>query len=182
MHLVFLGRGRLRTLCGGLCYLGGVIPSTIRRMATTRASRLIRAPREAVYGALLNRDAVQQWMVPEGMTSEIHEFDSREGGAFRISLTYDDRSRSGKTREQTDTFHGTFAKLVPSTEVVQIVEFETDDPSLRGMMTIRYLLADSPEGTDVTGIHEDLPAGVSPEQNQLGWNMSMDRLARLVEG
>jgi uncharacterized protein YndB with AHSA1/START domain len=108
-------------------------------------------------------------MVPEGMTSEIHEFDAREGGSFRISLTYNDESRHGKTSEHTDTFQGTFVKLVPDSEIVQVVEFETDLPSLRGEMTIRYLLTDSPEGTEVTGIHEDLPAGVSPAQNELGW-------------
>jgi uncharacterized protein YndB with AHSA1/START domain len=105
---------------------------TIQTVPTTRASRQIRAPRRAVYQALLDRNAVQQWMVPEGMTSEIHEFDAREGGSFRISLTYNDESRHGKTSEHTDTFQGTFVKLVPDSEIVQVVEFETDLPSLRG--------------------------------------------------
>jgi hypothetical protein len=28
-------------------------------------------------------------MVPESMTSHVHSFEAREGGEFRISLTYD---------------------------------------------------------------------------------------------
>lgn len=149
-------------------------------MATTRLSRHIRAPRSAVYGALLDADAVQQWMVPEGMTSHVHRFEGREGGTFRISLTYD-QPTTGKTLPQTDTFHGRFVTLVPDTEVVQTVEFETDEPALQGEMTITYRLAETEGGTDLTGVHEHLPAGLSPDANELGWRMSMDKLAQLVE-
>lgn len=120
-------------------------------------------------------------MVPDSMTSHIHSFDAREGGAFRISLTYDMPVTAGKTTEQADTFHGRFVKLVPDTEVVQAVEFETDDPAMQGEMTITYTLADAGDGTDLTGVHENLPPGVSPADNELGWRMSLDKLAKLVE-
>jgi len=134
-----------------------------------------------VYAVLLDPVAVQQWMVPDGMTSEVHEFDAREGGAFRISLTYDEPTRSGKTSAHTDTHHGRFVRLVPETEVVQLVEFETDDPELRGEMTISYTLTDVGDGTDVVSIHEGIPAGVSPADNELGTTMALDKLARLAE-
>lgn len=120
-------------------------------------------------------------MVPDQMTSQIHSFDAREGGAFRISLTYDLPTGAGKTSKQTDSFHGRFVKLVPDTQVVQAVEFETDDPSMAGEMTITYVLADSDDGTEVVGIHENLPPGVSSEDNELGWRMSLAKLAQLVE-
>jgi uncharacterized protein YndB with AHSA1/START domain len=134
-----------------------------------------------VYRALLDADAVQAWMVPDGMTSQVHAFDAREGGTFRISLTYDEPTTAGKTSAQTDTFHGRFVKLVPDTEVVEVVEFETDDPTMQGEMTITYRLDDADGGTTVTGRHENLPPGVSPADNDLGWSMSMDKLAALVE-
>ncbi len=54
------------------------------------------------------------------------------GGTFRISLSYDMPTSAGKTSAQTDSFHGRFVKLVPDTEVVQVVEFETDDPTMQG--------------------------------------------------
>lgn len=151
-------------------------------MSETRLTRHIRAPRSAVYRALLDPDAVQQWMVPDGMTSHIHQYEPHEGGAFRISLTYDAPTDTGKTDAQTDTYHGRFTRLVPDTEVVQVVEFETDDPAMQGEMTITYSLADAPGGgTDLVGLHENVPAGVRPEDNELGWTMSTAKLAHLLE-
>lgn len=147
----------------------------------TRIHRQIRAPRARVYSALLDSAAVQQWMVPDGMTSHIHSFEPREGGTFRISLTYDSATGAGKTTAQTDTFHGRFVRLVPDTQVVQTVEFETDDPSMQGEMTITYTLSDADGGTDLVGVHQNLPPGVSPADNDLGWSMSIDKLAKLVE-
>lgn len=120
-------------------------------------------------------------MVPAGMTSHVHEYDGREGGSFRISLTYDAPTSTGKTTAHTDTYHGRFAKVVPDKEVVQVVEFETDDPAMQGEMTIAYLLADADEGTVLTGVHEHLPAGLSVADNELGWSLSMNKLAELVE-
>ena len=151
-------------------------------MATTELTRVIRAPRAAVYRALLDADAVQGWLVPDGMTSEVHAFDGREGGTFRISLTYTAPGGTGKTSAHTDTYHGRFVRLVPDTEVVQAIEFETDDPRMQGEMTVTYALADADGGTAVTGRHENLPPGVRPEDNELGWSMSMGKLAALVEG
>jgi uncharacterized protein YndB with AHSA1/START domain len=112
----------------------------------------------------------------------VHSFEARQGGAFRISLTYDVPTAAGKTSAHTDSFHGRFVKLVPDTEVVQVVEFETADPALEGEMTITYRLADADDGTTLTGVHENLPPGVLPADNELGWGMSLDKLARLVEG
>lgn len=153
-------------------------------MATTRVTQHVRAPRAVVYRLLLDRDAVQRWMVPDGMTSEVHTFEPHEGGAFRISLTYDMPTTAGKTTAQTDSFHGRFVRLVNDTEVVQAVEFETDDPALQGEMTITYSLADADTGggTVLRGVHESLPPGVAPEENEHGWAMSMVKLAAIAEG
>ena len=150
-------------------------------MSTTRVTRHIRAPRSRVYRALLDPNAVQQWMVPDQMSSDIHSFDAREGGTFRISLTYEVPTIAGKTTSQTDTFHGRFVKLVPDTEMVQAVEFESDEPSMAGEMTVTYTLADADGGTDIVGLHENVPRGVAPADNELGWRMSVDKLANLVE-
>ena len=135
-----------------------------------------------MYRALVDRQAVQHWMVPDGMTSQVHEFEAHEGGTFRISLTYDVPTATGKTDSHTDTFHGHFSRLIPDAEVVQLVEFETDHPDLQGEMTITYTLSEAADGgTDLVGLHEDLPVGVRAEDNELGWSISIGKLARLVE-
>lgn len=150
-------------------------------MATTRITRFVAAPPAAVYTALLDPAAVQQWMVPDNMTSEIHSFDAREGGEFAISLTYADTSSAGKTEGATDSFSGRFAELRPGELVVQSVAFATDDPALAGEMTIRYRLHPRDGGTEVEGIHEGLPEGLDPALNELGWQISLAKLAALVE-
>lgn len=150
-------------------------------MTDTRLTVRVHAPRASVYRALLDPDAVRQWMVPDGMRSEIHAFEPREGGAFRISLTYEAPTGTGKTTPQTDTFHGRFVRLVPDACVVQLVEFETTDPAMRGEMRISYTLADADGGTEVRAVHERLPPGLSPAENETGWRMSMAKLAALVE-
>jgi uncharacterized protein YndB with AHSA1/START domain len=120
-------------------------------------------------------------MVPDGMTSEVHAFDARVGGTFRISLTYDVPTAAGKTTAHTDTFHGRFVELVPDERVVEVVEFETADPAMQGEMTATFTLTDAGGGTDVLGVHEGLPRGLSPADNEAGWRMSLAKLAALVE-
>ena len=150
---------------------------------TTRVTRRIAAPRDRVYRALVAADAVARWRFPAGMSCVVHEFDAVEGGALRISLTYDSPGQAGKTADRTDTYRGRFATLVPDELVVEVDAFESDDPALTGEMTSTIRLADAPGGgTDVFATHEGLPASVSEQDNETGWRHALDRLAELVEG
>ena len=115
------------------------------------------------------------------MTSHIHTFDGREGGAFRVSLTYDEPTRSGKTTPHTDTYHGHFAKLAPNEQVVEVLEFETTDSALRGEMTITITLSDADGGTEVLAVHDGLPRGVPLAENEAGWREALAKLAAFVE-
>jgi uncharacterized protein YndB with AHSA1/START domain len=148
---------------------------------TTRLRQLVRAPRAAVYRALVDADAVATWMVPSDMTSEVHVFEAREGGFFRISLTYATPTGTGKTTAHTDTYHGTFVALVPDERVVQVLEFETDDELMRGEMTVSFTLTAVDGGTEVLAVHDQLPPGLAPADNEIGWRMSLEKLAQLVE-
>lgn len=150
-------------------------------MYSTRVSRRVRAPREAVYRALLDAGAIARWRVPTGMTSHVHRFDAHEGGSFRISLSYDAPSGTGKSAPRTDTYHGHFARLVPDEQVVEVIEFETDDPDLRGQMTMTTTLTDAAGGTEVLIVHEGIPDKVPAADNETGTRMALDNLARLVE-
>ena len=150
-------------------------------MTATRISRHVSAPRPKVYRALIDPRAVASWMVPTGMTSNVHSFDPREGGTFRISLRYDVPTGTGKTNAHTDTYHGRFIRLVPDEEVVEVVEFETADPALQGEMTITISLADAEGGTEILAVHDRLPPGLSPADNEAGWRSSLAKLAALVE-
>ena len=145
-------------------------------------SRRIAAPRETVYRLLIDPAAIVRWRVPDGMTAHVHTFEAREGGTLRVSLTYDAPTGTGKTAAHTDTYHGRFVRIVPNEMVVELDEFETGDPALRGEMISTITLADSPGGgTDVVGTHEHLPSGLSAADNETGWRMALEKLAALAE-
>jgi len=148
---------------------------------STQVSRHVSAPRPAVYRALLDADAIARWRVPAGMSSHVHEFDAREGGSFRISLTYDAPTGTGKSQPHTDTYHGHFVKLVPDEQVVEVFEFETADPVLGGTMTMTTTLTDADGGTDVLVVHEGIPDSVPAADNETGTRMALANLAKLVE-
>ena len=150
-------------------------------MRSTRVSRHINAPRALVYRTLLDARAIAQWKVPNGMTCQVHEYDAREGGTIRISLTYDEPTGTGKTTSHTDTYYGHFVKLVPNEQIVEVDEFETADPALCGEMTITITLVDAESGTDLVGVHDGLPPGVFTADNETGWQMALAKLAALVE-
>ncbi|HYQ84897.1 MAG TPA: SRPBCC domain-containing protein, partial [Rubrobacter sp.] len=83
--------------------------------------------------------------------------------------------------EHTDTYHGRFVKLVPDQQVVEVMEFETADPSMQGEMTVTFTLSEANGGTDVLAVHENVPPGVAPADNEMGWRMSLEKLASYVE-
>ncbi|MEU6166847.1 SRPBCC family protein [Streptomyces tanashiensis] len=151
-------------------------------MYTTRVSRHIDAPASVVYRSLLDPDAVARWRVPYGLTCEVHAFEAREGGAFRVSLRYESSEGAGKSGVRTDTYHGTFLELVPYERVVESIEFETPDPLLHGTMILTTTLTEIRGGTEVRVVHEGVPDAVPPADNEAGTRMALDRLAALTEG
>jgi uncharacterized protein YndB with AHSA1/START domain len=151
---------------------------------TDSASRVILAPAHRLYRALLDPAAVARWRPPEGMRAEVHEFDAREGGAYRMSLIYagpGDRLR-GKSSEHADVVRGRFLELVPDTRVVELVEFESDDPVFVGAMTVTTTLAVVEDGTEVTIRCDGVPPGIRPEDHAAGIASTLAKLAALTEG
>ncbi|HEY5108068.1 MAG TPA: SRPBCC domain-containing protein [Acidimicrobiales bacterium] len=146
------------------------------------ATRVVRAHRAAVYRALLDRSSIERWRVPDGMTARVLAWEPVVGGTLRVTLTHDERPAGGKSSPGVDTYHGTFTELVADTRVVEVLEFETDDPDMAGPMTATTTLADVTGGCEVTIAYEGLPGGVSREDNAKGTSMALARLAALVEG
>ncbi|GLZ05732.1 hypothetical protein Acsp03_31980 [Actinomadura sp. NBRC 104412] len=147
-----------------------------------RASRVIAAPPEAVYGALLDRTALESWLPPDGMSGRIERWDPRPGGGFRMVLTYLDPTGSlGKTTDATDVVDVRFADLVPAERVVQRAVFEADDPSFAGTMTMTWHLAAAGDGTEVTVTATDVPPGIDQAVHETGIASSLANLASYVE-
>lgn len=150
---------------------------------STRVSKVIEAPRASIYRACLDPEALASWRVPDNMEGHVHAFDAREGGAFRMSLTYDDpaQSAAGKTSAGTDTFQSRFVELIPNERIVEVVEFESPNPEFAGEMRVTTTLVDAGGGTEVTLLFEGIPTGISPEDNRVGTEEALRKLAALIE-
>jgi hypothetical protein len=48
-------------------------------------------------------------------------------------------------------------------------------------MTLTISLADADGGTELAAVHDGVPPGVSPADNEAGWREALARLAALVE-
>lgn len=151
---------------------------------STVVSRVVNAPREAVYRAFLDQDALVAWLPPGSMTGVVHAFDAREGGAFSMSLIYPegDRSARGKTTDTTDTFRGRFVKLIPGERIVWAVEFDSAAPSFAGEMIVSTTLAPAGSGTKVTMLCENIPPGIRREDNEAGCRSTLEKLAAFLNG
>jgi len=148
-----------------------------------RASRLIVAPTDLVYRALVDPAMVVEWLPPKGARGAIDAFDPRPGGAFRMTLTFDDSNLpSGKTTPDTDVVTGRFVDLETNRSVTQSFEFDSADPAFAGTMTMCWILESRIEGTMLTVAAEDVPVGIRPEDHEAGLASSLSNLAAMVEG
>jgi uncharacterized protein YndB with AHSA1/START domain len=86
-----------------------------RKRRTDSASRLIQASPQTLYRAFLDSHALVSWLLPQGMTGRLDLFDPREGGHYRMTLTYEDSNHAapGKTSEHADVVEGQLLELVP---------------------------------------------------------------------
>ncbi|GAK12477.1 SRPBCC domain-containing protein [Geomicrobium sp. JCM 19039] len=144
------------------------------------ASKIIMADAETIYRAFLDPALFASWLPPEGMSGQVDTFDAQVGGTYRMILTYDQASFTGKTSENTDVYQGKFVELVPNERIVQIVMFESTDPAYSGEMTQKWLIQSLSEGTKVTVVCEDVPNGIRKEDHQVGLTSTLENLAKFV--
>jgi uncharacterized protein YndB with AHSA1/START domain len=137
-------------------------------MSAGRVSRIVGAPRAAVWRACSEPAELVRWRFPLDMTARLLAAD---GAAYRMTLDYDDG--------RADTFESTFVARVPDERVVERVRF--DAPDRAGEMTVTTELRDVTGGTEVSMRFENLPASIRPEDNEEGTRQALIRLARLVE-
>ena len=148
---------------------------------TDAASRVIAAPVDRVFAALVDPDALAAWLPPDGMSGRFERFDARPGGSYRLVLTYADASAApGKATADSDIVDGRFVDIVPGTRVVQAVDFVSDDPAFRGTMTMTWAVAPVVGGTRVDIRADDVPSGISPEDHAAGLASSLANLAAFV--
>src|SRR5262245_23510324 len=149
----------------------------------TRTAKVIRATPEKIYAAFMNPDVLLAWLPPGDMTGEMHAFDARVGGGYRMSLFYPptERTRRGKTSEREDMVTVRFVELAPPRRIVQTVNFHSTDSTFLGEMTMVWTFEESAGGTEVAVACKNLPPGLRAEDHEAGSRLSLEQLARRFE-
>jgi uncharacterized protein YndB with AHSA1/START domain len=149
---------------------------------TDKASRVVTAPLERVYAALIDPAALTTWLPPSGMSARFEHFDLRPGGSYRLVLTYsDDSGAPGKASVDTDIVDARFVDIVPGVRIVQAVEFVSDDPAFDGTMTMTWEVTPVDGGTRVQITAAGVPDGISAEDHAAGLESSLDNLTTYVQ-
>ena len=148
---------------------------------TDRASRVVDAPVAQVFAALVDRDALETWLPPRGMTARFEQFDARPGGSYRLVLTYADAPDApGKSSADSDVVEARYVDVVPDDRVVQAVDFVSDDPAFAGTMTMTWAVRAADGGTLVEITADDVPDGISADDHAAGLASSLENLAAYV--
>lgn len=139
---------------------------------TVRLHRVLRAPPLRIYRAFVEAEALARWLPPNGFTGQVHQIDARVGGSYRMSFT---NFSSGHSH----SFGGDFVELIPGERLVKVDRF--DDPNLPGEMRVTVALTAVECGTELQIVQEGIPDVIPTASCYLGWQESLEALARLVE-
>ncbi len=139
---------------------------------TIRLHRILKAPPDRIYKAILDPAANSKWLPPDGFTCTVHHLDAKVGGTYKMSFT---NFSTGKSQ----TFGGKYLELKPGERIVATDVF--DDPNLPGLIQTTYSLKKVSVGTELNIVQENVPAAIPPEACYLGWQDSLVLLAKLVE-
>lgn len=139
---------------------------------TVRLHRVFAAKPEKVYRAFLDAAAMAKWLPPYGFTCTVHHLEPSVGGTFKMSF-------ANFTTGNKHSFGGEYLELVPN-ELVRYTD-QFDDPNLPGILHVTIALKAVSVGTEVNIEQSGLPAVIPLEACYIGWQQSLDQLARLVE-
>jgi uncharacterized protein YndB with AHSA1/START domain len=139
---------------------------------TIRLQRVLRATPERLYRAFLEPDAVAKWLPPYGFTCQVHQLDARVGGTHKMSF------RNFGTGHG-HSFGGEYVELVPFEKIRYTDRF--DDANLPGEMHVTVSLRQVICGTELNIVQEGVPEVIPVEMCYLGWQESLEQLAKLVE-
>lgn len=139
---------------------------------TIRLHRVIRTSPEKLYRAFTDADAKAKWLPPHGFTCKVHQYEPKVGGTYRMSFT-------NFTTGNSHSFGGEFLELVPHERLRWTDKF--DDPNLPGVIRVTVTLRQVSVGTELKIEQEGLPDVIPEEGCHLGWQDSLEQLAKLVE-
>lgn len=134
-----------------------------------KISRIIHAPRKAVFEAWTNAESVKQWMCLEGSSVSFVELDVQVGGAFRIDMHTDGA----------DTVHtGIYREITPPEKLV--FTWVSRHTHYRESLVTVELFAHG-ETTELVLNQMQLPDEEAAERHAAGWTALTEHLAAFLQ-
>ena len=134
--------------------------------------RVLKTTPEKLFRAFTDATAIASWLPPYGFLCTVHEMKAEKGGIFRMSFQNFSTGNS-------HSFGGTYLELKPNEFLKYTDKF--DDPNLPGEMITTVILQKNMAGTEIKITQEGIPAVIPAEMCYLGWQESLEKLAKLVE-
>lgn len=139
---------------------------------TITLHRIFAAPPQKIFRAFTEADAIASWLPPFGFLCTVHELDATPGGTHRMSFR-------NFTTGNSHSFGGEYREVIPNEKLVYTDRF--DDPNLPGEMVVTITLKAVLVGTEFRAEQAGIPDIIPPDACYLGWQQSLEKLARLVE-
>lgn len=139
---------------------------------TVSLHRILKASPDKVYRAFTEANALASWLPPYGFLCTVHEMNVQAEGIYRMSFQNFSTGNS-------HSFGGKYVELKPNEFLKYTDVF--DDPNLPGEMITSVWLRKVLVGTELKIVQENIPSMIPTEMCYLGWQESLEKLARLVE-
>jgi len=139
-----------------------------------RAARTFRAPRERVFRAWVDPEALKRWFIEptEGRWAAEPQLDPRPGGQYRLA---------GESGGKAWCVHGTYREVKPPERLVFTWEWEDHpNPGDSGQTLVTVEFHDRGAHTELVLLQEGFPHEASREDHRTGWAGCFDAMERLL--
>jgi uncharacterized protein YndB with AHSA1/START domain len=134
--------------------------------------RVLKTTPEKVFRAFTEPTAIASWLPPYGFLCTVHEMNVKVGGSHKMSF-------QNFSTGSSHSFGGTYVEIKPG-ELLKYTD-KFDDPNMPDEMMTTVSLRKVIGGTEIKILQEGIPAVIPVEMCYLGWQESLEKLAKLVE-
>ena len=138
---------------------------------TLHLRRTFPAPRDKVFRAWTDPEALKKWFGPEGYETPFAEVDLRVGGRYRFGM---------RKLPAGDIFYlaGTYREVRPVEKLVYTFHWESEPEYGETLVTVEFLGRGG--ATEVVLTHELFPTEKAKQSHEKGWSSSLERLAKVL--
>jgi len=141
---------------------------------TLRLTRVFQAPRERVWRAWTDPEALKKWWGPRDFDCIGAESDLRPGGKYRLTI---------RQREKGEVFtaYGEYKEVTPPSRLVFTWRWEQWDEAMwETLVTVEF--RERGGAAELTLTHERFREKTLRDQHEMGWTWTLDCLAKHLGG